>query len=200
MPVFAETVYEAEGETEYVGEEEELPFDIVNNPYFLESVRLAELAEQAFSAADYEGSTRYAEEAIRFALLSDEFIAQLLRERGTEPQVLAEGARNDTVVDGGVAPTPAPAAYPGAVSPLPATYTVRPWARYRDSLWTIAGYPWVYGNPHLWRVLFNANRARMPQPDNPDLIEPGFVLEIPSLQGEHREGAWDPAKTYRPLN
>jgi nucleoid-associated protein YgaU len=86
----------------------------------------------------------------------------------------------------------------GGTAPLPSQYTVRTWANERDCLWNIAGYPWVYGDPWRWRELYNANRARMPQPNNPDLIEPGFILEIPSIRGEVRQGMWDPNRTYRP--
>jgi len=35
---------------------------------------------------------------------------------------------------------------------------------------------------------------------NPNLIEPGQVFTIPSLQGEVREGEYDPEKTYTPLS
>jgi nucleoid-associated protein YgaU len=82
---------------------------------------------------------------------------------------------------------------------LPATYTVRTWANSRDCFWTIAGRPGVYNDPHRWRTLYNANRSKLPDPDNPNLIEPGTVLDIPSLRGELRQGEWDPGKTYSPL-
>jgi LysM repeat protein len=75
---------------------------------------------------------------------------------------------------------------------LPARYTVRS----GDSLWRIAGYPWVYNDPMLWRNLYNANRTRMPQSDNPDLIYPDMILEIPSIRGEAREGMWDNTRVY----
>jgi hypothetical protein len=32
----------------------------------------------------------------------------------------------------------------------------------------------------------------MPDPANPDLIEPGMVIDIPSIRGETREGMWRP--------
>jgi nucleoid-associated protein YgaU len=54
----------------------------------------------------------------------------------------------------------------------------------------------VYGDPEKWKVLYLANKARLPQPDNPDLINPGMVLEIPSLWGETRQGMWEPNKEY----
>ena len=90
---------------------------------------------------------------------------------------------------------------PGAdgLFPLPAQYTVRPWVTYGDSLWNIAGRIWAYNDPHRWRLLFEANRSRMPDPNNPDLIHPGMVLDIPSIRGEHRQGMWHPDRRYVPL-
>lgn len=82
---------------------------------------------------------------------------------------------------------------------LPAQYTVRLWTRYRDSLWDIAGRPWVFNDPWQWRRLYEANRDRMPEPGNPDLIHPGMVLDIPSIRGEIRQGMWNPTATYPPL-
>jgi nucleoid-associated protein YgaU len=74
---------------------------------------------------------------------------------------------------------------------LPAQYTVRPWAVSRDCFWNIAGRPWAYGDPTKWRLIYEANRTRLPNPGNPDLILPGMVLDIPSAQGEVRQGMWD---------
>jgi nucleoid-associated protein YgaU len=44
----------------------------------------------------------------------------------------------------------------------------------------------------MWKVLYNANKSKMPDPNNPDLIEPGMVIDIPSVKGETREGMWRP--------
>ncbi|MDR1374069.1 MAG: LysM peptidoglycan-binding domain-containing protein [Treponema sp.] len=82
---------------------------------------------------------------------------------------------------------------------LPARYTVRTWQIERDCLWNIAGRPWAYGDPTKWRLLYDANKAKLPEPNNPDLIEPGMILDIPSLKGETREGTWEPGWTYNPL-
>ena len=84
----------------------------------------------------------------------------------------------------------------GSMEFLPARYTVRHWHTYEDSLWNIAGRPWVFNNPFLWRRLYEANRHIMPQPGNPDLIHPGMILEIPSIRGEVRQGMWDAAAEY----
>jgi hypothetical protein len=97
------------------------------------------------------------------------------------------------------APLAPPVVPESGVVPLPAQYTVRPWAVSKDCLWNIAGRPWAYGDPTKWKILYNANRARMPQPENPDLIHPGMILDIPSIQGETRSGVWDASKTYTPL-
>ena len=84
-------------------------------------------------------------------------------------------------------------------APLPSQYTVRPWRISGDSLTSIAGRPWVYNAPGKWRVLYEANKSRMPQPDNPDLIEPGMILDIPGIMGEIRQGMWDENLSYPTL-
>jgi len=58
-------------------------------------------------------------------------------------------------------------------------YTVRTWRVEKDCLWNIAGYPWVFGDSWRWKELYEANKSRMPEPNNPDLIHPGMVLDIP---------------------
>jgi nucleoid-associated protein YgaU len=74
----------------------------------------------------------------------------------------------------------------------PKYYTVRLIPERRDCLWRIAGYDFVYGNPWKWKVLYEANKDKLPEPDNPHLIEPGMVLEIPTISGEKRSGTYDP--------
>jgi nucleoid-associated protein YgaU len=149
---------------------QEIPGGIRDNEYLRESLRLTKLAEDAYNYGDYDASASFAEAAIRSAKLSDEYVAQQM---GPDTK------------DG--------------TSPLPASYTIRSWGVSLDCFWNIAGRPWVYGNPHLWRVLYNANKAKLPDPNNPNLIEPGIVLDIPSLKGEVRQGTWDENKTYKPL-
>ena len=79
---------------------------------------------------------------------------------------------------------------------LPAQYTVRPWRETGDSFSAIAGRSWVYGDPHQWRILYDANRHKLPNPNNPHLILPGMIMDIPSIRGENRSGMWDPSVEY----
>ncbi|MDR3356533.1 MAG: hypothetical protein LBO04_05015 [Spirochaetaceae bacterium] len=84
-------------------------------------------------------------------------------------------------------------------TPLPARYTVRSWDKYGDCFWNIAGRPWVYGDPLRWPLLYQANKNKIPDPKNPDLIEEGTVIDIPSVNGEERSGLWSPEAVYSPL-
>lgn len=79
---------------------------------------------------------------------------------------------------------------------LPAQYTVRTWKGERDCLWNIAGKPWAYNNPRRWPLLYDANKDKFPDPNNPNWLEPGIVLDIPSIKGESRRGMWSEAKKY----
>jgi nucleoid-associated protein YgaU len=71
---------------------------------------------------------------------------------------------------------------------LAAYYTVKLNPERRDCLWRIAGFNFVYGDPFQWRRLYEANKDSFPDPENPNLIVPGQVLKIPSIQGEARSG------------
>ena len=84
-------------------------------------------------------------------------------------------------------------------TPLPQRYKVRPWAETRDCFWNIAGYAWAYGDPTKWKLLYEANKAKLPHPENPNLLRVGTVITIPSIRGEYREGLWEKGKTYSPL-
>ena len=210
-----------------------------DNEYLEESRRLAKLAEEAFSEAEYDKSTRLANEAAWLAMQStvnvaiaeakrrlDQAVAsgvstrfpleyreaenwymQSAKARDDEEWDIAINAANMTAQtldglrsSGGVALSP-DALSPNVSSPdaLPAAYTVRPWAVSKDCFWNIAGFPWVYGDPHQWRLLYNANKSKLPNPNNPNVIEPGTVLDIPSIKGELRQGAWESGKAYEPL-
>jgi nucleoid-associated protein YgaU len=84
------------------------------------------------------------------------------------------------------------AARPPEAKTLPAFYEVRLIESRRDCFWRIAEYPFVYGDPWKWRVLYEANKDKLTDPGNPDLVEPGIILTIPPLAGEKREGTWAP--------
>ncbi|MBQ0167605.1 MAG: hypothetical protein KBT02_10920 [Treponema sp.] len=86
-----------------------------------------------------------------------------------------------------------------AVTALPKYYVVRTWAGDRDCFWNIAGRSYVFGNVWQWKKLYEANKDKLPNPNNPDIIEEGMILEIPSIKGEVREGTYDPKKTYDPI-
>ena len=227
-----------------------IPGSIRNNKYFLESVRLTNLAQLAFEEGDYDASTQYSEEAVRYAQLSDEYVRLQLKIKETDDAIAAARKRLDFAASVNAAtryPTeysnaqtayteargfraaeswddaiaaanrvlaalayvnseaPPPAAPPAVIvqqpgpTLLPSQYTVRPWNLSKDCLWNIAGRPWVYNDPKQWKLLYDANKARMPDPNNPDLIHPDMVLQIPSIKGESRQGMWNTYTTYPSL-
>ena len=57
----------------------EIPAVIRNNRFFLESLRLSNLARLAFVNGDYLASVQFSEEAVRQASLSDEYVQMRLR-------------------------------------------------------------------------------------------------------------------------
>ena len=167
--------------------------------YLEESRRLIKLAEEAFSEADYDKSAMLADEAAFLAIDAASIAARPPEAQLPEAQLpatqLPEAQLSEAQLPEGseltsIGKNPLPNA-------LPATYTVRPWSVSKDCFWNIAGFPWVYGNPHQWRLLYNANKSKLPNPNNPNVIEPGTVLDIPSIKGELREGAWESGKTYK---
>lgn len=229
-----------------------IPRSLRNNRYFTESLRLSNLARLSYNAGDYDASTNYAEESIRYARLSDEYIALQLKIRETNNAISAAKKRLDWAVSSGAStefpgeysqalghydaarafrtaeewddaiesankvilllanvhgpvvsqtpppppPPPPPAPPPPKIPALPAQYTVRSWSVYKDCFWNIAGRSWAYGDPHKWRLLYEANKTKLPEPGNPDLILPGMVLDIPSIKGEIRQGMWDEKTKY----
>jgi len=83
-------------------------------------------------------------------------------------------------------------------APLPAAYKIgmAPERKSSESLWNIAASPFGYNDPYKWIVLYKANKATLPNPSNPNLLKPGQIIVIPSIDGESREGLWNPKKTY----
>lgn len=101
------------------------------------------------------------------------------------------------------APEAAPEAMPEPAAPEPApamepmveetdagqlTYTV---VR-GDTLWDIASYRVIYGNPYQWPLIFKANSHQI---DDADLIEPEQVLMIPDASAAEVEAAIHHART-----
>jgi len=74
--------------------------------------------------------------------------------------------------------------------PLPEYYVVRLIPDRRDSFWRIAGYPFIYGDPLRWPLIYQANKQILQDPNNPNLIQPGMVFKIPSINGEKRSGTY----------
>jgi hypothetical protein len=224
----------------------EIPDALRNNQYYRESVRLTRLAQETYDGGDYDTASQYAGEALRYAQLSDEWVALQLKIKETNDAIAAAKSRldyADSIGAAGIYPTeygnarrsydeavnyrsleewdnaiasakrvidflayikapePVLAAKPApepAKPSLPARYTVRPWADVKDCLWNIAGRPWAYGDPQQWRTLYDANRAKLPDAENPNLIEPGMILDIPTIKGEYREGLWNADTVYEP--
>jgi hypothetical protein len=81
-------------------------------------------------------------------------------------------------------------------APLPAQYQVRSWTASRDCFWNIAARDWAYGDSRHWRYLYDANRSKLSNSNNPNLLQPGIILDIPSIRGEVREGLWDENADY----
>jgi nucleoid-associated protein YgaU len=239
----------------FAAEDSSIIHAIRNNQFFLESLRLSKLAQDAYEYGDYDASTAYAEEAIRYAQLSDEYVAeQLIAEAKRlldwadnndipsqfpnnynegknyyETAVVAHsnealeesidaatkaieilsvfetaalsqiaggssttggsgssttgGSGSSTTGGSGSSTTggsgTSTTGEDGTSSGSPRQYVVRTWIVERDCLWNIAGYPWVFGDPWRWPELYEANKHKMPDPNNPHWIEPGMVLDIP---------------------
>jgi nucleoid-associated protein YgaU len=92
------------------------------------------------------------------------------------------------------APPPKDAPPRTDLPPQPTQYKVRPWDAFGDCLWNIAG--WFYRDPWKWTVLYEANKDRLPEPDNPNWIEIGMILDIPGIGNEERAGFWDSGRLY----
>ena len=86
------------------------------------------------------------------------------------------------------------------VTPLPKFYVVRPGADTNDCYLNISGRKYIYNHTRLWENLYQANKSKMPRPNDPNLILPGMKMEIPSIAGELREGTYSSNKEYEPFN
>lgn len=82
---------------------------------------------------------------------------------------------------------------------LPRYYVVVRRDSNHDCFWNIAKMPEVYNNPFLWPRLYQANKTKLRDPENPNLIFPGMIVEIPAVRGETREGTYEPGRSYPKL-
>jgi tetratricopeptide (TPR) repeat protein len=225
----------------FIFADEAVPTSLRDNQYLYESLRLNNLARLAYADGDYEASTTYAEEAIRYSYFSDDYVFMRLKMMEADTAIDAARQRLDYAASLNIAalyPTEynrAQASYSDARAYrlaeswdnaiaaanqalaalsgidfaaiamsqtqsggliLPSQYTVRSWQTFRDCLWNIAGRSWVYNDPYKWPLLFEANRSKMPDPNNANLIHPGMVLDIPSISGEVRQGMWESGVSY----
>jgi hypothetical protein len=189
-----------------------------SNQYLLECNKLITQAEQASTAVKYDEAIRLATEAQKNAQLSDDYATLQVKIKGVNEAIAATEPRINRAKETGAAKTyaeifdGAEAAFTEAVDSrtreewdksltaiqrsialldtmpggpmLAAQYRVTS----RDNLWNIAAKPEIYGNPFQWRNIYNANRDKMPESTNPNLINPGMILDIPSISGETRAG------------
>jgi tetratricopeptide (TPR) repeat protein len=208
-----------EGETQ---EESEFVRALLNNQFLLENARLLNLADENYAQGKYDDALKYAQEAIRFALLSDEYVSLQIKIRDVNVAIAEAQDRIDWVKATGASKryeetfNQAEIVFNSALDArskedwdkalnsahqviallseipdtvvLAAQYLVKTWASVKDCLWNIAAKPQIYNNAWDWRYIYNANKDKMPKPDDPDLIHPGMVLTIPSIRGEFRSG------------
>ena len=189
--------------------------DLTNNKYLVENKRLVALAEKNLADGKYDDAVKNAAEAEKFAEQSDKFVdaykaydaaqarmewakkagiakryAEIYTEADaafTEATGFRSGEKWDETKTAALRVITIMAQLPEEV-PLPAQYLVKTWGQVKDCLWNIAAKPEVYNDPAQWRRLYTANRSKFPQPDNPNLIEPGMILDIPSINDEYRFG------------
>ena len=181
-----------------------------NNEYQRKSRAYSELARRAYDEGDYDASIEYARLAEENAQKSADYIQYMLARIEAEQAMNKARTRYtafenkdfDVAVVCAKKVLDALAVVTGDESSfvtLPAQYRIRTWRGERDCLWNIAKDRAIYANPYLWRKLYEANKDKLPDPNNPDWVEPGIILTIPSLRGEKRSGLYDPAVTYEKL-
>jgi nucleoid-associated protein YgaU len=94
-----------------------------------------------------------------------------------------------------VAAPPPEGEIPKDLPKFPAKYTVRPWDEFGDCFWNIAY--WFYGDYYKWPVLYEANKEKLPDPNNPNLLEVGTIIDIPEIDEQVRIGMWDSGKPFK---
>jgi nucleoid-associated protein YgaU len=152
------------------------------DPHLAKAIELRGQAKSAYDSGDYDTAASLAKQAeAELGLVSGKI--------GHAPVAEKPGS----------GPVAASVAGQANALPLPAEYIVRLIPERRDCLWRIAEYPFVYGDPLKWSLLYEANKKTFRDPANPDLIFPGQELQIPSLGGETREGTFDSTKQYESM-
>jgi hypothetical protein len=91
-----------------------VPKDVRNNEYYMESIRLADLAQKSYDEGDYDASATQAAQAAQAARQSDEYAAKLLKIKRANDSLTAARARLDWA-DGVNAALRYPSAYKQAV-------------------------------------------------------------------------------------
>ncbi|MDR2795471.1 MAG: LysM peptidoglycan-binding domain-containing protein [Spirochaetaceae bacterium] len=220
-------------------EEQTIAYSLRRNKYFLESLRLKNLANLAIVDGEYEQSEEYSAEAVRNAELSDQYIAeQLKRQRALkavsearshiawaktveapkfypteyerasdyfDAAITAQTAEdwdgaleNSLLVAEALAGVAAPPGEDFNIDDMPknpAKYTVRPWDKFGDCFWNIAY--WFYHDYYKWPIIYEANKDKLPDRNNPDLVEVGTIIDIPPIDSEARIGMWDSGRLYK---
>jgi nucleoid-associated protein YgaU len=193
----------------------ELNASLTDNKYLQENARLLKLADDSYAQGKYDDAIKYAQEAIKFAQLSDDYVNAT--DAVASAQIRIDWAKSvgapkrhaQIYEQAEVAFAEAQSAYASEnwsaaksaaerviaiLAEIPETpvfaaqYRVKNWVPTRDCLWNIAAKPEIYDDPFQWRHIFNANKSKFPKSDNPDLILPGTLLDIPSIKGEYRAG------------
>jgi len=189
--------------------------ELLNNKYMQENLRLIGLADDSYAKANYDDAVKYAQDAMKNAKLSDDYVsaidainaAQARLDQvkkmnahvkyaeiyGKAESVFAEAQAfcSREVWDQAKASALAVIAILAEIPAAPvlaAQYRVKTWNGVKDCLWNIAAKKEIYGDPFKWRIIYNANRNKFPIPGNPNVVDPGTLLDIPSIAGEYRAG------------
>jgi hypothetical protein len=171
---------------------------------YSDAIRAFENARQLFSEGEaaYRAVNEYLRNA-EAAVGTDEFEIGIAKYSASEATAMIVDHRlKDIRIVVREAPKPVEEpevivlALPSAEPVFPQFYTVRLIPELRDCFWRIAEYDFIFGDRAKWPLLYELNKDKLKDPNNPHLIHPGQVFEIPSLKGEKREGMYDPSVTY----
>lgn len=168
---------------------------------------------QAAQKALAEGDWRKAEELIASANAKMDYLEKMLSDaaeaENQEPEEKTQPEPEEPVEEEQPAPEPEPEVMRdedglpidelGRVKVLPKYYVVRKRIPITDCMWRIAEMYFVYGDRNEWRRIYELNKDTFVQSENPHLILPGQILEIPPFKGEERDGTYNPEKRYVPF-